>query len=162
MSLPGERTVLITDSSKRVIYLQKRDARVVGRGCYYLDSLVWLNGDGIELGDEVGFNIGCYVNGFGGLYIGDRSRFGPYTLIHTANHVVDDMTRPIWEQGWVKKTVHIGRDCWIGMGVCILPGVRVGDNAVIGAGSVVTTDIPANAIAVGNPCRVIRMRGGRK
>ena len=55
--------------------------------------------------------------------------------------------------------VHIGRNCWIGAGAIILPGVTVGDNSVIGAGSVVTKDVPANVVAVGNPCRVLRPIG---
>jgi acetyltransferase-like isoleucine patch superfamily enzyme len=60
-----------------------------GEGCFYLDMIVWLNGDRVEMGDRVGFNYGCYVNGYGGLEIGDRSIFGPYTMVHTANHEMD-------------------------------------------------------------------------
>ena len=59
------------------------------------------------------------------------------------------------------KPVHIGKNCWIGAGAVILPGVNIGDNSVIGAGSVVTKDIPANTVAVGNPCRVLREIGER-
>ena len=55
--------------------------------------------------------------------------------------------------------IHIGRNCWLGAGVIVLPGVTIGDNSVIGAGSVVTRDIPANVVAVGNPCRVMRPIG---
>ena len=57
--------------------------------------------------------------------------------------------------------VHIGRNCWLGAGVIVMPGVTIGDNAVIGAGSIVTKDIPANVVAVGNPCRVLREIGGK-
>lgn len=152
--------MLINETSKRTIYFAPRDAGVVGDGCYYMDQIVWLNGDRIELGRNVGFNFGCYVNGFGGLRIGDRARFGPHCMIHTANHAMDDLNRPIWEQGWVPEPVDIGADCWIGMGACILPGVTVGDGAVIGAGSVVTRDVPAKTIAAGNPCKPMRARGG--
>ncbi len=154
--------MLITEASKRVIFLQPHDARTVGHGCYYLDSLTWLNGTEIDLGDDVGFNIGCYVNGFGGLQIGDSTRFGPYCMVHTANHEIDDNDRPIWEQGWVKQPVRIGSGCWIGMGTCILPGVSIGDGAVIGAGSVVARNIPAHTVAVGNPCRPTRKRGDHR
>ena len=69
---------MITHESKRVIPFRPHDARSVGEGCFYLDAIVWLNGDRIELGDRVGFNYGCWVNGFGGLTIGEGTSFGPY------------------------------------------------------------------------------------
>ncbi len=150
--------MMINDTSKRIIYFRPHDAKRVGEGCYYLDFIIWLNGGQIEMGEGVGFNYGVYVNGYGGLTIGDHTGFGPYTMVHTANHRMDDLDKPIREQGWLREPVHIGCHCWIGMGVCILPGVTIGDYAVIGAGSVVTNDIPASTIAVGNPCRVIRKR----
>ena len=68
--------MMITDRSKRVIPFRAHDAKRVGDGCFYLDLIVWLNGDRIELGDRVGFNYGCYVNGYGGLRIGDRTIIG--------------------------------------------------------------------------------------
>lgn len=151
--------MMITELSKRVVPFRAHDARRVGRGCFYLDHIVWLNGDRIEMGDEVGFNYGCYVNGYGGLLLGDGALVGPYTMIHTANHRMDDVTRPIPEQGWEDAPpVEIGAGCWVGMGVCILPGVRLGEGCVIGAGSVVTKDVDSYAIAVGNPARPVRSR----
>jgi len=149
--------MMITDQSKSVIPFRPRDARRVGEGCFYLDMIVWLNGDRVELGDGVGFNFGCYVNGFGGLVIGDRSIFGPYTMIHTANHRME-ADRPILEQGWEARPTEIGPDCWVGMGVCILPGVTIGEGVVLGAGSVVTKDLEPWSIAVGNPARPIGSR----
>jgi acetyltransferase-like isoleucine patch superfamily enzyme len=149
--------VLITERSKSVIPFRPSNAKRVGRGCFYLDVIVWLNGEHIELGDHVGFNYGCYVNGYGGLRIGDHSIFGPGTMIHTANHEMK-IDRPIYEQGWNPAPVEIGRDCWMGMGVCILPGVRVGDGCVVGAGSVVVNDLDDYSVAVGNPARVVRTR----
>jgi len=151
--------MMITETSKRVIPFQPRDARRVGEGCFYLDMIVWLNGDRIEMGDRVGFNYGCYVNGFGGLEIGDRAIFGPYTMIHTANHEMA-VDRPIPDQGWDSRPVVVEADCWIGMGVSILPGVTIGEGAVVGAASVVAKDVPAYAVVVGNPARVVRSRGG--
>ena len=147
--------MMITAQSKKVIPFRSDDAKRVGAGCYYLDLIVWLNGEFIELGDEVGFNYGCYVNGYGELTIGDRTIVGPYVLIHTANHGMDP-DRPRREQGWVKKPVSIGKDCWIGMGAVILPGVTIGDGVVVGAGSVVVKDLPPRTVAVGNPCKAIK------
>lgn len=152
--------MLINEASKRAIPLRDRDALKVGQGCYYMDFLIWLNADQIEIGDDVAFNIGCYVNGYGGLRIGDRSGFGPYVMVHTANHAYSDPEEPIVAQGWIKQPVRIGKDCWIGMGAVVLPGVTIGDRVVVGAGSVVTHDLPSNVLAVGNPCRVIRHHGG--
>lgn len=149
--------MMITAQSKSVIPFRPGDAKRVGKGCYYLDQIVWLNGEFIELGDRVGFNHGCYVNGYGGLTIGDRSLVGPCSLIHTANHETDP-SKPILEQGWIKQPVSIGKDCWIGMGATIVPGVSIADGVIVGAGSVVVKDLPPYTLAVGNPCTVIRNR----
>jgi maltose O-acetyltransferase len=149
--------MMITERSKRVIPFRPDDAKRVGEGCFYLDLIVWLNGDRIELGDGVGFNYGCYVNGYGGLLIGDRTIVGPYVMIHTANHEIAQ-GRAIVDQGWVGRPVEIAADCWIGMGVCILPGARLGEGCVVGAGSVVSGELDAESIAAGNPARVIRRR----
>ena len=69
--------------------------------------IVWLNGDRVEMGDRVGFNYGCYVNGYGGLTIGDRSIFGPYTMIHTANHEMD-LAAPIPTRGGRRRASRSG------------------------------------------------------
>jgi len=149
--------MMITAQSKSVIPFRPSDAKRIGKGCFYMDMIVWLNGEFVELGDDVGFNYGVYVNAFGGLTIGDRSLIGPYSMIHTANHETDP-DKPLQEQGWVKQPVTIGKEVWIGMGVMILPGVTIGDGVIVGAGSVVTKDLPAYTLAVGNPCKVIKQR----
>jgi len=147
----------ITSESKSVIYFRPSDAKVVGEGSFYMDYITWLNSDNIELGKKVAFNNNCYINGFGGLKIGDRTGIGPGVMIHTANHATDT-SKPIVEQGWESRPVSIGKDCFIGMGVIILPGVTIGDDVIIGAGSVVNKDIPSWSLAVGNPCKVIKQR----
>jgi galactoside O-acetyltransferase len=91
------------------------------------------------------------------IYVGDYTQFGPNVTLATAAHPLDPEQR---QQGYqYNKPIHIGKNCWLGAGAVVLPGVTIGDNAVIGAGSVVTKDIPANVVAVGNPCRVIRKLG---
>ena len=149
--------MMITPESKSVIPFRPSDAKRVGKGCYYLDLIVWLNSEFIELGDNVGFNYGCWVNGFGGLTIGDGTMFGPYSMVHTANHETDP-SKSLQEQGHIKQPVSIGKDVWIAMGVMILPGVTIGDGVIVGAGSVVTKDLPPYTLAVGNPCKVIKQR----
>ena len=80
--------------------------------------------------------------------------FGPNVVIATAGHPVTPELRSRGIQ--FNLPVHIGRNVWLGADACVMPGVTIGDNTVIGAGSVVTADIPANVVAVGNPCRVLR------
>ncbi len=88
------------------------------------------------------------------IYIGDYTMIGPNVTIATAGHPILPRLR---EQAFQYNIpVTIGKNCWLGAGVIVMPGVTIGDNTVIGAGSIVTKDIPANVIAVGNPCRVLR------
>ena len=89
--------------------------------------------------------------------IGDRTLLGPGVQILTATHPLDFGLRRTQEFG---KPITIGADVWIGGGAILCPGVTVGDRTVIGAGSVVTKNLPADVVAVGNPCRVLRMLGG--
>lgn len=85
--------------------------------------------------------------------IGSHTMFGPAVQIYTATHPLDAATRRLHESG---RPVTIGEDVWVGGGAIILPGVTIGSRTVIGAGSVVTRDIPDDVVAAGNPCRVIR------
>jgi maltose O-acetyltransferase len=110
-------------------------------------------GFNIELGERVFFNFNCVVLDVCPVRIGDFTLFGPAVQIYTAMHPLDAAERRRTEYG---KPVAIGRDVWVGGGALILPGVTIGDEAVIGAGAVVTRDVPAKVFAAGNPCRVIR------
>lgn len=88
------------------------------------------------------------------IYVGDNTMLAPNVVLATAAHPILPQLR---SQGYqYNLPVKIGKNCWLGAGVIVLPGVTIGDNSVIGAGSVVTKDIPANVVAVGNPCRVLR------
>jgi maltose O-acetyltransferase len=113
-------------------------------------------GSNIELGERVFFNFNCVVLDVCPVRIGDYSLFGPNVQIYTPMHPFDAELRRQQEYG---KPVTIGSDVWVGGGAIILPGVRIGSRAVIGAGSVVTRDVPDDVFAAGNPCRVIREIG---
>ena len=110
-------------------------------------------GSNIELGERVFFNFNCVVLDVCRVKIGDYSQFGPGVQILTPMHPLNAIERRGKEYG---KPIEIGADVWVGGGALILPGVRVGSRCVIGAGSVVTRDIPDDVFAAGNPCRVIR------
>jgi maltose O-acetyltransferase len=110
-------------------------------------------GSNIELGERVFFNFNCVVLDVCRVRIGDFALFGPAVQIYTPLHPLDAELRRRQELG---KPVEIGSDVWVGGGAIILPGVRIGARAVIGAGSVVTRDIPEGVLAAGNPSRVIR------
>ena len=109
-------------------------------------------GKNIHLGKGVFINSGCKFQDQGGIYIGDGALIGHNTVLATLNHGLLPENR----QDLIPKPIHIGRNVWIGSNSTVLAGVTIGDNAVIGAGSVVTKDIPENMIAVGSPARVIR------
>ena len=110
-------------------------------------------GSNIELGDRVFFNFNCVVLDVCPVRIGSFTLFGPAVQILTPMHPLNAEQRRGAEFG---KPVEIGSDVWVGGGAIILPGVRIGSRAVIGAGSVVTRDIPPGVFAAGNPCRVVR------
>ena len=110
-------------------------------------------GSNITLGERVFFNFNCVVLDVCRVTIGGFTLFCPAVQIYTAMHPLDAALRRQQEYG---KPVEIGSDVWVGGGAIILPGVRIGSRAVIGAGSVVTRDVPDAVFAAGNPCRVIR------
>ena len=111
-------------------------------------------GTHIQLGKNFYANYHCVMIDVAKITIGDNCMLGPNVSIYTAGHPIHPVTRSSgYEYG---KPVSIGNHCWIGGSVTIVGGVHIGNHAVIGAGSVVTKDIPDNVVAVGNPCRVIR------
>ncbi len=110
-------------------------------------------GTNIELGERVYFNFNCLVLDVCPVRIGSFTFFGSGVQILTPLHPLNAALRRTQEYG---KAVEIGSDVWVGSGALILPGVRIGSRSVIGAGSVVTRDVPEGMLAVGNPCRVVR------
>ena len=111
-------------------------------------------GQNIFLGDFVFLNVSCTILDCNTVRIGNHVMIGPAVQIYTAAHALQAEAR---NQGWeVARPIAIEDNVWIGGGAILLPGVRVGLNAVVGAGAIVTRDVPANAVVVGNPARVIR------
>jgi maltose O-acetyltransferase len=115
-------------------------------------------GYNIVVGDKVFFNFNCVVLDVAEVRIGSRTLFGPNVQVYTATHPMDHRERASGLE--YAKPISIGEDVWIGGSAVICPGVSIGDRSVIGAGSVVTKDIPADVFAAGNPCRVIRFLMG--
>ena len=143
-----------TETEEREALLKQMFAHV-GQGCY-IEPPLHANWAGrfVHLGDNVYANFNLTLVDDTHIYIGDRTKLGPNVVIATAGHPIAPALRMKGLQ--CNKPVHIGKNCWLGAGALVMPGVTIGDNTVIGAGSVVTKDIPANVVAVGNPCRVLR------
>lgn len=111
-------------------------------------------GTNIKIGEKVFFNFNCVVLDVMPVIIGSRTLFGPNVQLYTAAHPMNHKERASGLE--FAKPITIGEDVWLGGSVVVCPGVTIGDRAVIGAGSVVTKDIPSDVFAAGNPCRVIR------
>lgn len=113
----------------------------------------------VSFGKNVYANFGLTLVDDTHIRVGDNCMFGPNVVIATAGHPILPALR---ERGLqYNAPVRVGKNCWIGAGALVMPGVTIGDNTVIGAGSVVTRDIPSNVVAAGNPCRVLRPVGER-
>ena len=146
-----------TELDKREEMLKDMFAEI-GTNCY-IEPPLHANHAGyhVHFGNNVYANFGLTLVDDTHIYVGDCTMFGPNVVVATAGHPILPELREKALQ--LNMPVHIGRNCWLGAGVIVLPGVTIGDNTVIGAGSVVTKDIPSNVIAVGNPCRVLREIG---
>jgi acetyltransferase-like isoleucine patch superfamily enzyme len=112
----------------------------------------------LTVGRGVIWNYGCYLNALGGISIGDNVLIGPHSIIVSTKHIAKDTSVPISAQGNALEKVIIESDCWIGANVTILAGVHIGRGCIIGAGAVVTHDIPPYSVAVGVPAKVIKAR----
>ena len=136
----------------------KRLFAEVGENCY-IESPYFANWGGhhVHLGSNIYANAGLKLVDDTHIYIGDCTMLGPNVVIATAGHPIDPDLRRRGLQ--YNMPVRIGSNCWLGAGVIVLPGVTIGDNTVVGAGSVVTRDLPSGVVAVGNPCRVLRPVG---
>jgi acetyltransferase-like isoleucine patch superfamily enzyme len=127
---------------------------------------VWI-GDGskirchegeIEIGSKTVMGQECTISAYQRVRIGQQCVIADRAMFIDFDHGVVEVERPIRVQGIYKRDVEVGSNVWIGYGACILRGVRVGDNAIVGTNAVVTKDVPANAVVAGAPARIIRMR----
>ncbi len=130
----------------------------MGKGVYIMESCKILNPRGIEIGDYSGINHHTDIGGRGGLTIGKYVMIGPYCQIITALHQASDWRKPISEQGIDCNEVIIEDDVWIGTHVVVLPDVKIGKGAIIGAGAVVTSDVEPYSIVGGVPAKFIKYR----
>ena len=146
-----------TELDKRQAMLKEMFAEI-GENCYIEPPLHsnW-GGRHVHLGSGVYANFNLTLVDDTHIYIGDGTLIAPNVVIATAGHPVLPALRAKALQ--FNMPVHIGKNCWLGAGVIVLPGVTIGDNTVVGAGAVVTKDLPANVVAVGNPARVLRTIG---
>jgi len=143
-----------TELKKREEMLKDMFAEI-GGGCYIEPPLHtnW-GGRHVHFGKNVYANFNLTLVDDTHIYVGDYTMIGPNVTIATAGHpILPELRKQNYQYN---APVHIGKACWLGAGVVIVPGVTIGDNVVIGAGSVVTKDIPSNVVAVGNPCRILR------
>jgi len=139
----------------------------IGRkGRVEFGRFVWI-GDGtkircheglVEIGEKTVMGQECTISAYQHVRIGAQCVIADRAMFIDFDHGVVEVERPIRQQGIYKRDVEVGSNVWIGYGACILRGVRIGDNSIVGTNSVVTKDVPANAVVAGIPARIIRMR----
>lgn len=126
----------------------------VGSNCLIEAPFFCDYGYNIFLGDNVYFNFNCTILDAAPVYIGNGVKLAPGVQLYTAGHPIDPSDRAACLE--FATSIKIDDNVWVGGGSILLPGVSVGENTVIGAGSVVTKSLPSNVVAVGNPCRIIK------
>jgi acetyltransferase-like isoleucine patch superfamily enzyme len=146
------------------------ELQIARRGRVEFGRFVWV-GDGtkirchegrVEIGAKTVLGQECTISAYQSVRIGEQCVIADRAMFIDFDHGVVEVERPIRLQGIYKRDVEVGSNVWIGYGACILRGVRVGDNSIVGTNSVVTHDVPANAVVAGIPARVIRMREAPK
>jgi acetyltransferase-like isoleucine patch superfamily enzyme len=149
-----------------VFFGRRLELQIARRGEVRFGRFVWI-GDGskvrchegvVEIGEKTVMGQECTISAYQRVRIGEQCVIADRAMFIDFDHGVVEVERPIRMQGIYKRDVEVGSNVWIGYGACILRGVRVGDNSVIGTNAVVTKDVPANAVVGGIPARIIRMR----
>ena len=143
-----------SEQEKRNQLLKQMFAEI-GKNCYIEPPFhANFGGKHVHFGKNIYANFNLTMVDDGHIYVGDYTMFAPGVIVATAGHpILPELRETVYQYN---MPVHIGKNCWIGAGAIILPGVTIGDQVVVGAGSVVTKDLPSNVVAVGNLCRVIR------
>ncbi|MFD1420525.1 sugar O-acetyltransferase [Lactiplantibacillus songbeiensis] len=144
----------VTEPEKQQAILSQLFAEI-GPHCYIEPPFhANFGGHHVHFGANIYANFNLTLVDDTHIYIGDHTMIGPNVTLATAGHPILPELR---EQNYqYNRPVHIGRNCWLGTGVIVLPGVTIGDNVVVGAGSIVTKNLPDHVVAVGNPCQVMR------
>ncbi|MCC8072517.1 MAG: sugar O-acetyltransferase [Clostridiales bacterium] len=143
-----------TELYKREKMLKKMFAEI-GENCYIEPPFhANFGGAHVHFGSNIYANFNLTMVDDTHIYVGDYTLFGPNVIVATASHPILPELRA--KEYQFNMPVHIGKKCWIGSGAIILPGITIGDNVVVGAGSIVTKDLPDNVVAVGNPCKILR------
>ena len=127
-------------------------ASKIDESCFIMPPFYTEFGKNTKIGKHVFINSCCHFQDNGGIEIGDRTMIGPNVTIVTINHDINPKTRI----NAMPKPIKIGNNVWIGADCTILPGITIGDNSIIGAGSVFTKDVPYNVVVAGNPARIIK------
>lgn len=143
-----------SEQEKRNQLLKQMFAEI-GENCYIEPPFhANFGGKHVHFGKNIYANFNLTMVDDGHIYVGDYTMFAPSVIVATAGHpILPELRETVYQYN---MPVHIGKNCWIGAGAIILPGVTIGDQVVVGAGSVVTKDLPSNVVAVGNPCQVVR------
>lgn len=143
-----------SEQEKRNQLLKQMFAEI-GENCYIEPPFhANFGGKHVHFGKNIYANFNLTMVDDGHIYVGDYTMFAPSVIVATAGHpILPELRETVYQYN---MPVHIGKNCWIGAGAIILPGVTIGDQVVVGAGSVVTKDLPSNVVAVGYPCRVVR------
>lgn len=154
--LPGSDVPYSMGSKKFRAFLAKRMFASMGKNVNIEHGAFFASGKDIEIGNNSGLGLNCRVAG--PLSIGNDVMMAPGVSIYTQNHETENIYRPMRLQTAAKKKVTIGNDVWIGANAIILPGVTVGNGAIVAAGAVVTKNVPDFAVVGGNPAKVIKIR----
>lgn len=154
--------VLSRTNQPRVAQYRRRVLRGVlgslGEGCHFSVGMKFLNPERIHVADRCRFANSTILGGTGGISFGESCLIGFENIFLTRSHRYDRMDVPVWDQGYATAPISLGDDVWTGCRVIVLPGVTIGAHTIVGAGSIVTGDLPSGVIAAGVPARVVRER----
>jgi acetyltransferase-like isoleucine patch superfamily enzyme len=149
-----------------VFFGRRLEIEIARRGEVRFGRFVWIGDRSkirchegvVEIGEKTVMGQECTISAYQRVRIGEQCVIADRAMFIDFDHGVVEVERPIRLQGIYKRDVEVGSNVWIGYGACILRGVRVGDNSIVGTNTVVTKDVPANAVVAGVPARIVRMR----